>query len=107
MAAPCSKLTLSGQAMHFGFVAQDLLGVGAAVRRGHIDAVAGLHSLDTLSHRLDDATRVDSRCVRQIGFRRVGSGADVSVYRIHAGGMDAHHHLSRDRDEDQGPPPTS
>src|ERR1019366_7249920 len=82
------------QAMHLGFIAQDLLGVSAAVREGGINAVTGLHSLDTWSHSRDDATGIRARRVRQGGFHRVGSGADVTFDWVHPGGMDAHHNLS-------------
>src|ERR1019366_800136 len=83
-----------GQAMHLDFIAQDLLGVSAAVRKGGINAVAGLHSLDTWSHSRDDATGIRARRVRQGGFHRVGSGADVAFDWVHPSGMNAHDNLS-------------
>src|ERR1017187_8743132 len=83
-----------GQAMHLGFIAQDLLGVSAAVREGGINAVTGLHSLDPWSHSHDDATGIRARSVGKIGFHRVGPCADVSLHGVHASSMDAHHNLS-------------
>ena len=78
------------QRMDGGLVEERFLGVAAGFRTHPVHPISCVESFDICANGNDNARSVASGRVRKVGLGGVGSGADVGVHRIDAGGANLH-----------------
>jgi hypothetical protein len=83
------------EGVQLAWVAEAELGVSAARRAAHVDAIADLHLCHTRTDNLDNAGCVRAWRVGQLGSPIVGVRAQIGVHRVDADGENAHEDLAR------------